>query len=162
MILSAVRIRTPTFCLVLPRTSLHSSLHRPCLPDRTNLDLFFHSVRSSVSSAGSFSPFPFIMITDVSGFISTIFCSLYYLACSVLLPLTYFTQHKCPQGLSIWSQMARQPSFLWLIFVCLLCIFFTQSSTNGHLGCLHVLATVNTAAQNSGTSFRVSVFVSFR
>ena len=37
--------------------------------------------------------------------------------------------------------------------------FFTHSSVNGHLGCFHVRATINSAAVNSGThvSFAVSV-----
>ena len=35
--------------------------------------------------------------------------------------------------------------------------FFIQSSVNGHLGCFHVLATVNSAAWNAG----VRVFFSY-
>ena len=37
---------------------------------------------------------------------------------------------------------------------------FTQSSVDGHLGCFHVLATVNSAAVNNGIHVSVSVFIS--
>ena len=36
------------------------------------------------------------------------------------------------------------------------CLFFIHSSVNGHLGCLHVLAIVNSAAVD------IEVYVSFR
>ena len=41
-------------------------------------------------------------------------------------------------------------------------IFFTHSSVNGHLGCFHILAIVNSAAMNTGAhvSFRIR-FLSF-
>ena len=39
-------------------------------------------------------------------------------------------------------------------------IFFNHSSVDGHLGCFHVLATVNSDAVNTGAhvSFRIVVF----
>ena len=49
--------------------------------------------------------------------------------------------------------------------VCVKCdIFFIHSFIDGHSGCSHVLAIVNSAAMNIGVqlSFQCSVFVSFR
>ena len=38
--------------------------------------------------------------------------------------------------------------------------FFTHSSVDGHLGCFHVLAVVDSAAMNSGIHVSISVLVS--
>ena len=38
--------------------------------------------------------------------------------------------------------------------------FFIYSSVNGHLGCFHVLAIVNSAAMNIGIQVSFSIFVS--
>ena len=57
-------------------------------------------------------------------------------------------------------------SFLWLssiqlcVYIYIYHIFFIHSSVDGHLGCFHVLATVNSGSVNIGmhVSFGVRVF----
>ena len=64
--------------------------------------------------------------------------------------------------------MAEFHSFLWLssipVCVCVcVCEIFIHSSVDGHLGCFHILTTVNNAEQNIRVhvSFRISVFIFF-
>ena len=38
--------------------------------------------------------------------------------------------------------------------------FFIHSSVDGHLGCFHVLVTVNSAAMNNGIHVSFSIFIS--
>jgi len=52
-------------------------------------------------------------------------------------------------------------SFLWLSNIPL-CVYhsFIHSSVDGHLGCFHVLAIVNSAAMNNGIHVSLSILVS--
>ena len=52
------------------------------------------------------------------------------------------------------------PSFLRLNNYCVVCIYhilFIHPSVDGHLGCFHVLATVNNAAINMGVQISAGV-----
>ena len=64
-------------------------------------------------------------------------------------------------GLSMLSQMSRFHSFSWLV---IFYIFFIHLSINGHLGCFHILAIVNSATVNLRVhiSFQIGAFVLFR
>ena len=70
------------------------------------------------------------------------------LSLSDLVHLAY-----CPQGPSMFSQMARFHSFLWLsnisVYVCVY-HFFIHSSIDGHFGCSCILAIMNDAEVNMG------------
>ena len=75
----------------------------------------------------------------------------------VFLFLSYFTEYEnlqlhpcCANGNILFFFMAEQYSIVYIYH-----IFLIHSSVNRHLGCFHVLATVNSAAMN------IQVHVSF-
>ena len=74
---------------------------------------------------------------------------------NICLSLTYFTKHniRCIHTV----QMAEFHSILWpcniqlyIEYIIEYIILFVHSSVDGYLGCVHILALVNSAAVNIG------------
>ena len=88
-----------------------------------------------------------------------------------LLQWIFLTQESNPGLLHckwILYQLSHQgsPYYVYIhiplnISVCTYCIFFIQSSVDGHLGYFHVLATINSAALNTGARvpFQIGIFI---
>ena len=92
-----------------------------------------------------------------------------YSICLSLFHLFHVAQ--CIKGPLMLSQMERVRPFSWLGSIHIYTwapyiyhIFFIHSSTDGHLGCLHILGIVKNAVMNMGEhiSFQYPVFISFR
>ena len=75
-----------------------------------------------------------------------------------ILCLTYFTQHDNPNGIISFFLMTEYFSIVYKYHIC-----FIHSSVDGHLGCFHVLATLNSATMNTEVhvSFGAMFFSTF-
>ena len=85
---------------------------------------------------------------------SYVICLLWLISCEIKSSMFILV-------LSMLSQMSRFHSFSWLV---IFYIFFIHLSINGHLGCFHILAIVNSATMNIRVhiSFQIGAFVLFR